>query len=72
MVCTYIQAEFSLSILIILESSIYDEGVLSRRGLCLEGVIFGGGVCPKGFCPIFIMVFLYLYYSNNEYLKKYL
>ena len=34
-VCTYRQAEFSVIILIVLESSIYDEGVC-LRGLYLE------------------------------------
>ena len=45
--------------LIILEFSITDEGVLSEgfmsgKGLCLEGVMYGGGFVqgffPRGFC----------------------
>ena len=32
------------------------EGVLSKNGLCLEAVMYGGGFvrgffCPRGFCP---------------------
>ena len=41
-------AKLSLLLLIILEASIYDEGVLSEgvlsgRSLCLDGVMYGGG-----------------------------
>ena len=46
-VCTYIQAKLSVIILIILEASIYDEGVLfegfmPKRSLCPDGVMYGG------------------------------
>ena len=51
--------------LIILESSICDKGVLSeglmsRRGLCVDGVMYGGGFVREGFigrgfnCPGFV------------------
>ena len=27
------------------------EGILSGNGLCLEGVMYGGGFVRRGFCP---------------------
>ena len=46
-------AKLSLLLLIILEASIYDEGVL--RGFCPRGFCPRGfcprGFCPRGFCP---------------------
>ena len=55
-VCIYILAKLSVIILIILEASIYDEGVLSegfmsRRSLCPDGSYIMRGFCPRGFCP---------------------
>ena len=56
-------AKLSLLLLIIVEASIYDEGVLSEgvlsgRSLCLDGVMYGGGFVRGGFvrrgvCPTF-------------------
>ena len=60
-------AKLSLLLLIILEASIYDEGVLSEgvlsgKSLCLDGVmeldLYGGGFVRggfvrRGFCPTF-------------------
>ena len=53
-VCTNIQAKLNLIILIILEASIYDEGVLSEgflseRSSCPEGVMYGGGFVQGSF-----------------------
>ena len=47
-------AKLSLLLLIILEASIYDEGVLSEgvlsgRNLCLDGVMYGGAFVRGGF-----------------------
>ena len=45
-------AKLSLIILIILEASIYDEGFMSGRSLCRDGVMYGGGfvlgICLEG------------------------
>ena len=51
--CIYIYyAKLSLIILIILEASIYDEGFMSGRSLCRDGVMYGGGfvlgICLEG------------------------
>ena len=55
-VCIDIQAKQSLLILIILEASIYDEGVLSDGfisggSLCPDRVMCGGGFVQGGFVP---------------------
>ena len=62
-------AKLSLLLLIVLEASIYDEGVLSEgvlsgKSLCLDGVMYGGGFVRggfvrggfvrRGFCPTFV------------------
>ena len=72
-VCTNIQAKLSLIILIIQETSIYDEGVLSEgvlsgRSLCTDGVMYGGGFVQggfvlggfvrRGFCPEGVLSYL--------------
>ena len=61
-------AKLSLLLLIFLQASIYDEGVLSEevlsgKSLCLDGVMYGGGFVRgvlsgggfvrRGFCPTF-------------------
>ena len=58
-------AKLSLLLLIILEASIYDEGVLSEgvlsgRSLCLDGVMYGGGFVRRGFCPEGVLSYLLL------------
>ena len=57
-------AKLSLLLLIFLQASIYDEGVLSEgvlsgKSLCLDGVMYGGGFVRggfvrRGFCPTFV------------------